>query len=449
MAFTTIQSSIYNNYLSSADGQHALRPSQESHDRASLRESYRSMLKSNTTSPLYLIPNVKQAANSAIELKEMTSFLRNEIASMGGLDDGLLNQRTAYSTNNNLATVQFLGFPKNAPQQPAEGEAAPEAQVSQIEVRQLASGQTNVGQFLPSNHAVSLKTGTYSFDVNIRNASYEFQFSINKNDTNKDVQKRLSRLINNAGVGLTSSVLEGNGSHSALQIKSESVGLTKDATSIFQISDENTSKEKGAVDYFGLAYTAVEPVNAIFVLDGQEQMSPSNTFKLDDMYEVTLTGISEDASDVTSIGLKKDSESLKDNMTHLFESYNAFLQVTSNYSESNYSFDVSRFQSDLTSISHIYADKLAEVGAMVQEDGSILLDTDKVDEAASSDTAQEKFEAVRDFAKALVRKSGQISLDPMHYTMKKVVAYKNPTVPNYVAPYIASNYAGLLYNFRC
>ncbi len=451
MAFTSIQNSIYNNYLSSADGQQALRPKQESHDSASLRESYRSMLKSNTASPLYLIPNAKQAANSAIELKEMTTLLRSDIASMGGLDsEGLLNQRTAYSTNQNIATVQFLGFPKNAPQPDStDMNIVPEAQTATIEVEQLASGQTNVGKFLASNHSVDLPSGTYSFDVHIRNASYEFQFNINKDETNKDVQKRLSRLVNNSGIGLSATVLEGSGDHSALQIKSESVGLPQDSNMIFQISDDNTSREKGSVNYFGLSYTAVEPTNAVFLLDGERQSSPSNTFKLDDMYEVTLTGVSNGEDNTTMIGLKKDTESLKDNMKHLFHSYNTFLQATSNYSESNYSFDVSRFKSDLTNISHYFEDRLAELGAIVQDDGSIEIDDEIMDAAVSSDQAHEKIEAVRDFARSLIRKTNQISLDPMHYTMKKVVAYKNPTVPNYVAPYVASNYAGMLYNFRC
>ena len=53
-----------------------------------------------------------------------------------------------------------------------------------------------------------------------------------------------------------------------------------------------------------------------------------------------------------------------------------------------------------------------------------------------------------DFTHSLVRKSDQISLDPMNYVNNIVVAYKNPG-KNFATPYITSAYSGMMFNSYC
>ena len=55
---------------------------------------------------------------------------------------------------------------------------------------------------------------------------------------------------------------------------------------------------------------------------------------------------------------------------------------------------------------------------------------------------------VKDFANSLMRKTNQISLNPMQYVNKTIVAYKNPG-RNFATPYITSAYSGMMFNSYC
>ena len=48
----------------------------------------------------------------------------------------------------------------------------------------------------------------------------------------------------------------------------------------------------------------------------------------------------------------------------------------------------------------------------------------------------------------MIRKSNQVSLDPMQYVNRKVVAYKNPG-HNLTSPYTSSIYSGMIFNYGC
>ena len=55
---------------------------------------------------------------------------------------------------------------------------------------------------------------------------------------------------------------------------------------------------------------------------------------------------------------------------------------------------------------------------------------------------------IKSFAKALYQKSDQVSLNPMEYVDKTIVAYKNPG-KNFANPYITSAYSGMMFNSYC
>ena len=54
----------------------------------------------------------------------------------------------------------------------------------------------------------------------------------------------------------------------------------------------------------------------------------------------------------------------------------------------------------------------------------------------------------KDFSSSLLRKSDQVSLNPMDYVDKKIVAYKNPG-HNFISPYTTSAYSGMMFNSYC
>lgn len=440
MAYTTIQNSIYNHYLTSYGSSEIAK--RESHKTSELRSLYNSMIKLNKDSPLYLIPNAQNAAKSAIDLKEMAHVLKNDIAALGGLSaNDLLGQKIAYSSDPSVATAVYIGDATSS------GEADSVPSSYKLQVRTLASSQINLGEFLISNNVVSLPTDTYSFDISIRNLSYEFQFNINKGDTNKDIQNRLSRLINNSGIGLKSKVIDGEGDMSSIQISSIATGHPKDHFSIFTIS-ENESHSSGAVSYFGLDYTAIEPVNASFSLNGEDMESDTNILTIGNQYELTLQNISQNDSE-TTIGLKNDYESLTENIQKLFSSYNNFVQNAAQYqSDFGSQLNTYKFNNEINNMALFYKNELNSIGAQIKEDGTIQLATPIIDPNALQEQADQKLDIIKNFANKLIRKTSQISLDPLQYTLKKIVAYKNPG-HNYAAPYVSSNYSGVLFNFYC
>jgi flagellar hook-associated protein 2 len=95
-----------------------------------------------------------------------------------------------------------------------------------------------------------------------------------------------------------------------------------------------------------------------------------------------------------------------------------------------------------------YKNNLNAIGAYVSDNGTINVDQDAVKQAAQETQTDNRFQIVRSFANQLVHKTSQISLDPMQYITKKIVAYKNPG-HNYSAPYVSSSYSGMLFNYYC
>ena len=57
----------------------------------------------------------------------------------------------------------------------------------------------------------------------------------------------------------------------------------------------------------------------------------------------------------------------------------------------------------------------------------------------------ETFGSLKNFSNMLLRKSDQVSLNPMDYVEKVMVAYKNPG-HNYPNPYITSAYTGMMFD---
>jgi len=65
-----------------------------------------------------------------------------------------------------------------------------------------------------------------------------------------------------------------------------------------------------------------------------------------------------------------------------------------------------------------------------------------------SDESRTQFSTIKDFTDSILRKTNQISLDPMEYVERTMVAYKNPG-HNFATPYMTSNYSGMLFNSYC
>lgn len=430
---SAVLNTVYNNYLTSYAPKNITR--YDTHKKSELRSVYNTIVKINKESPWYLPTTSKETQRYAIDLKENARELHNTIAYLGGLEEnGMLRKKTAFSSNEEVASATFVGSEEQVVSVPS----------FQLEVQALASSQENFGQFL-NDTRVELPPDTYSFDIAVNDMNYEFQFAIGETETNLDVQERLQRLINNAGIGLKATIEEAEG-RTSLKLVSEVTGASLDKPLVFTISDDHTSKTSGAVDYFGLNYVSRKPSNAHFTINGEERTASSNHFTIGKLFEVQLNGISP-PNGATSIGLKTDVESLTDNVLQLVNGYNSFIKAAATYQETQpRSRHLIREMSGLTSR---YSNFMESMGVNLKDDGELSVDQNLLSQTASETSdLDNSFGFLKDFTGQLIHKTKQVSLNPMDYVEKKIVAYKNPG-HNFASPYVTSAYSGMMFNGYC
>ena len=428
-----VLNAVYNNYLTTYSQQALTR--YDTHKKSELRSVYNSIVKINKEAPWYLPTTSKATQQYAIAIKENARGLRNTLAQLGGMEENaLFNKKSAYTSDESIVTASYIGSQDLDNNMPG----------LDLEVHSLATSQENLGLFLPDART-ELSPDTYSFDLGINDMNYEFQFTVGESETNRDIQERLVRLINNSGTGVKADIAESDG-RSALRLTSESTGLSSGKNQLFTISDNKTSKRAGTVDYFGLDYISREASNARFSVNGEERNSSSNHFTIGKLFDVQLNSTTEEGSPVR-IGLKTDVESLADNVSHLVGGYNDFVKTASSYVETQ---SKSRqLVNEMKGIVGVYSSALESMGISLSEDGTMNLNRDIFHQAAlRSDDITETFGSLKNLSSSLIRKSNQVSLNPMDYVQKTVVAYKNPG-HNYVSPYNTSAYSGMLFNSYC
>ena len=408
----------------------------DSHKKSELRSVYNSMVKLNKEAPVYLLKNTPSTQAYAVGVKENARLLRNNIASLGGVDEAsLLNKKAAYSSNDSIVTANFVG----------EQTVTEDIPSFEIEVESLATGQTNLGDYLPSDSKVFLRPKNYSFDLHINDMNYEFQFSIGESETNRQVQERLFKLINNSNVGLESQILEDGKGNTALQISSVATGIIEGKDRLFLISDYKTSQAAGSVSYFGLNKTKTEASNSRFYINGAPHSSYSNHFTVEKTFELHLKDTTGSGETIT-IGTKNDVESLVGNISHMVQGYNDFMKSISEYRDEHPTSN--RLLNEVGGIANYYQDTFSTLGLSVGEDGIISINPDEMKTSLESESMEDLFSNMKNFTSSLLRKSNEVTLDPMKYVDKKVVAYKNPG-KTFASPYTSSIYSGMMFNYYC
>lgn len=435
MSYSAALNVVYNHYLT-AYAPKKSSTQYDSHKKSELRGIYNSIVKLNKDAPLYKLDNSKESRKFVIGLKENARSLRNTIASLGGLDEKeMLGKKAAYSTNENIASAVFIG----------EG-SLEDTSSFDLEVTAMASNQVNLGSFLPSDNKAMLVPGAYSFDITINDLNYEFQYNVHEGETNLDLQERLSRLVTNAEIGINAEIIKDDNGNSSLRLASSATGLKNNKNLIFNVSDDKTSKRAGTVAYMGIDYVAREPSNAEFLLNGEPGSSPSNHFHIGKMFDVTVNGISTTEGETTRIGLKTDLDSLTENVNNLINGYNSFIRSATEYLDLNPR--SGNLLNEMSRTSRYYQQDLEKLGLSFELNGQLSLNEDTLKSSLQNEEGRAEFSAIKDFTNSVLRKTNQISLNPIEYVNKTIVAYKNPG-HNFPVPYMTSNYSGLLFNSYC
>ena len=309
----------YGYYLSTYANKSASR--YDTHKKSELRNIYNTIVKINKESPLYKFQNTGDVQKFAIDIKEGARNIKNVVASLSDDDDisTAFQKKIAFSTQENIVTANYIGTSKQAENMDN----------FEIEVRQLAKPQINLGTFMDKER-LDLRPDTYAFDLETTSAAYEFQFNVTSSDTNYDVQKKLADLVSNAGINLQGSVIEDEQGRSALKIESASTGRNQNEDFLFNITPQGNRNSMTAINVLGIDHISQPSQNAEFLLNGKERSSFTNTFSINNAFELTLHGISEEGNPST-IGFKANIDAIADNIQTLVDSYNGVIQTADKY----------------------------------------------------------------------------------------------------------------------
>ena len=327
--------SAYQYYLSTYAGSGTSR--YDTHKKSQLRAVYNNIVKVNKDSPLYKINFTRDTGRFAIDIKEQARSIENFIAALSNNapDDNAehaFSRKIAQSSDEDAVSVQYIG---------SNVEADNSAQF-EVTVERLAPGASD---FVPGN---------YSFDLNTNLSSYEFQYTISGRDTNETVQRKIMRLINNANIGLNATLVSNDRGQNALSITSQQTGLSDNEQYLFEIMPAPDSGSIRAMRTLGINDVTEMPVNSLFTLNGTEHSSLSNTFTVNNAFELTLKAPSADGETAT-IGFKADTDAIADNVQSLVNVYNNMIQLGHNYHGSQES---GKLLHDMESVAKSYFNEL-------------------------------------------------------------------------------------------
>ena len=430
-----ILNGAYNHYLTTYASKEVTQSSTNKKD--DLRNIYKSIVKSNQNNPLYLMNQDDHAEESAIDLKEHARLLQRTLSTLSDIgQEKPLGSRAAFSSNSDIVSANYIG----------EGDEEPPS--FSVKVDQLAQNQVNTGKAMPDG-IVRLAPGDYAFNIRMGDQIYELQYAVKGGDSNRDVQERLGRLINKANIGLQADIATDERGRTSLSLSSRATGLPPGKKAQFEITEESESGAKGTVNYFGLDQVSQNAADARFKINGTTHTSSSNHFTVSRTYELQLNRVSTETEEAV-IGVKNEQESLVDHVHALVGGYNDFMDKIQSIDTA--SFRSTKIVAETMRVAkNTLSSEESPIGLSLGEDGKLALDEEVLRDAADvpDDALDARLKPVRDFAKSLYSMAMNVSLDPMQYIDRPVVAYKNPEHPASPNPYITSEYSGMLFNNYC
>lgn len=426
----------YAYYLSTYSNNRSTR--YDTHKKSDLRKIYNNMVKVNKESPLYRLKNEDAVTKFAIDIKENAKNIQNVVASLsdnyGDFSDSF-RKKVAVSSNESSVEVKYIG----------DGSEIDDMEAFDIQVKRLSAPQVNMGNYMP-NDVLSFTPGSYSFDLSTNRSTYEFQFTVKESETNQNVLRKLANLINRSTLGVNATIKngteeEGGLGNSALTLTSSKTGNTPDDGPVFEVSAAKDAASMKAMNLLGIQNITKNAHNSIFTINGEEFSSMTNNFTINDTFELNLNAVSAE-DDSIHISFKPDVDAVADNISTLVDAFNGILSIAQNTSQKATG-DTNKLLMEISGLSKARRESLGKIGLSVDEKGSISINKDVLAEAITPERAEETFAKLSRFKSALGAKADNVSINPMNYVNKKVVAYKNPG-KTWPAPYFSSVYSGMM-----
>ncbi len=399
----------------------------ESHKKSELRDTYNRIVKANKDSPLYKFDDSEDIGQFAIDIKEHANAMSLSVSNLStdtGDIESILDKRVAFTSDRDAVDVLYVGDNDGSSDE------------FTVEVDSLATPQVNVGNYLNPN-ARDFEEGQYSFDLDTRNHSYEFQYNVNKGETDLDIQRKVIRLINSSDVGLSAQLVSNDSGANAIQIQSKATGLAEGENYIFNISSGTAWNE---LNTLGIQNMVSQASNSSFKLNGNEHTSLSNTFTVNKSFELILK---DTTSSPVTIGLMNDTEALSQGVNQLLDSYNSMLDIGLKYNGAHQN---RTLYNEISAISRGMSDSLGSVGISTDGVSHMFLDKDELSAAINSGDRSNAFNTLNNLKNAIGNAANRASVNPLAYVDKAIVEYKNPN-KSLAAPYANSAYSGMMVSY--
>lgn len=394
----------------------------QSHDKDDLKTVYKNMVKQNQKSPLYkfAFPDTTQAY--AIGIKETAMNLEAESRSLSNYGNGIYEELAAVSDDESTVLAS-LSNPRGAENLP---------DTLAIKVASLATCQTNIGKYLPSNET-SFSPGDYSFGIAVGKNRYTFNLTVKEGDTNKQIQRSLLRSINENNIGIRASIRNNTtDGTSALILRSESIGQPNHDDLFFRFDESYLDND--ITSALGVDNVDTMPSNAQFYINDVLHTSISNRISLNHTLDLDLLSTSDET---VHINLVPDEEKFSDRLDEFIYSYNQLVDISRKGSSPK---GATRLFHDVTRIARQHQSELSSAGLTIDGNGYLTRTI-----ATDNSDIHTLFHDDSSFRKDVRRITQKMTLNPLNYIDKTVITYPN-TTGTYPNPYLPSKYSGLLFN---
>ena len=302
----------------------------------------------------------------------------------------------------------------------------------------LAKEQVNIGEYVRSDER-SLPAGAHRFAIDTAEGLSQFNLTVNSEDNNLDIQKRLADMINSRELGINVSVLQ-EGGNSALMLQSTETGAPASQTGLhFSLKDENGGQ--GLTQIFGLSNVAVMPSDSEFKINGEAHSSTSNHISINQIVELDFHKATKKPVEISFV---PDTRYAKEQLDSFIGAYNNLVGLAEK--EGHVGIGSRSLLRDISGIVDKHKDTLEHAGITVDDTGRLSMADSENTNLFKEEKLSELFHADSEFRKDIAQATDRLTLDPMAYINKLIVTYPNKEDKAAGATYTQSLYSGLMYN---
>jgi len=403
--------------------------------RSDLKRVYNNIVNLSKRSPFYKIEITKENQDYTFGIKETALELKGKLNEM--LDPKVSNFDTntvMVSDEKVLNATLMSDVPQNIPRE------------INIQISSLALAQENIGKEL-MNDSYALPRGTYLFEAKVRKETYSLIYDNNERHPNLEVMRNLVNYLNEEVPGITASVEKAEkNNYSFIKITANTTGSYEENTFSFQ---DEEYYDQGIAEFYGLNRIGTQASNAQFSLNGVDKQTLSNTFKLENVLQISLQGVN-GKEDSVLLRITPDSEKVLSSVEKVMATYNKLIDLAKTRTQgSNASYNASKLLGEMKGMENVFGEELKACGIKIMNDGSLQLEDSLAVQASMDGGMKDLFTRENGFIARLKDKMEAIAINPMDYLEKTVVLYPNTQKGSFTNPYVTSMYSGLFFNSYC